>query len=165
MKPRIIKTCLLLFFLLFLCGCYRNYDVYGYKKVEKYFNWGVVGAKLRGSEYRKGNTILKSSPYELFLWFGSEAPLEDNIYIKQIKLINKITENVAFEKKNVSEQIIKEQKNFYRAYFSFEDIKMPYENMELQITFRLEQEDSSTEYKANLLFKKDHQKFRRIIGV
>ena len=81
-----IKIYFLVCVLLALCGCYRNYDVYGFKNTEKKFKWGVVGAGLMGSESRKGNTIIKGSPYKLFIWFGSKSHLEGDIVVENIKL-------------------------------------------------------------------------------
>ncbi len=160
-----IKTTLLICFLLLLYGCFRNYDIYSFNSVEKNFEWGLVGAKLMGSETRKGNTIIKSSPYELFLWFGSETFMEGVVSIEDIKLLNKRTGNSVFIKNETPEKRIEKQTNLYRAYFSFENLKIPYENMELQMTFQLRQKNKSTKYKVSLLFKTEHQKFRRIIGV
>lgn len=160
-----IEILFLVCFLLPLCGCFRNYDVYGFKTVEKKFEWGLAGAKLIGSESRKGNTIIKSSPYELFLWFGSEAFMEGAISIEYIALINKRTGNSIFIKNEIPEKRIEEQTNLYRVYFSFKNIKLFYENTELQMTFQLKQGNKSSKYQVNLLFKTDHQKFLRIIGV
>lgn len=159
-----IKIIILVCFLLPLCGCFRNYDVYGFKTVEKNFEWGIVGAKLMGSESRKGNTIIKSSPYKLFLWFGSDTFMEGDISIEDIKLLNKRTGKHAFKGNALLESINKETGGYF-ANFLIENIKIPYENTELQIRFQLRQKNKSVKYKVSLLFKTDHQKFRRIIGV
>jgi len=159
-----IKIILLVCFLLPICGCFRNYDVYGFKDVEKNFKWGIVGAGLMGSEFRKGNTIIKGSPYKLFLWFGSKNFIEGDIAIEDIKLLNKKTGKHIFERKALFESISK-KKGGYFANFLIENIKIPYENTELQMTFQLRQGNESSKYQVNLLFKTDHQKFRRIIGV
>lgn len=164
-----IKTGSLFCFLLLLIGCFWSYDVYGFKSVEKEFDWGVMGAKLIGSESRKGCKVVKNSPYELFLWFGSESFLEGSISIEDIKLINKRTGKTVFMENKVPEQSIEKQNALdgtsYFSFFSFENINMPHQDMRLQIVFQLKQHDNSTEYKINLLFKTDHQKFRRIVGV
>lgn len=159
-----IKITFLICFLLFLCGCFRNYDVYGFKPIEEKFEWGLAGAKFMGSESRKGNTIVKGSPYKLFLWFGSETFMEGAIFIEDIKLLNKRTGKYVFKENALLESINKETDGYF-ANFLIENIKIPYENMELQMTFQLKQGNRSSRYQVSLLFKTDHQKFRRIIGV
>ncbi len=159
-----IKITVLICFLLFLCGCYRNYDVYGFKDVENNFEWGIVGAGLMGSESRKGNTIIKGSPYKLFLWFGSKSFMEGDVFIEDIKLLNKRTGKYEYKETSLLESINKATGGYF-ANFLIENIKLPYENMELQMTFQLKQDDKSSKYQVNLLFETDHQKFRRIIGV
>lgn len=159
-----IKIILLCCVFLFLCGCFRNYDVNGFTEAKKDFDWGITGAKLMGAEKRQGNTIVKGTPYKLFLWFGSESFLEGDIFIEDIKLLNERTRICVFSKNNLLEKIDKKTDGYY-ANFLIEDIKLPYENINLQITFQLRQKDKSAQYKTVLFFKTDHQKFRRIIGV
>ena len=159
-----IRIILPICFLLLLCSCFRNYDVYGFKDVEKNFKWGIVGAGLMGSESRKRNTIIKGSPYKLFLWFGSKSYTEGDIFIEDIKLFNKKTEKHVFKENALLESINKETGGYF-ANFLIENVKIPYENTELQMTFQLRQKNKSAKYKVSLLFKMDHQKFRRIIGV
>ena len=159
-----IKNTVLICTLLILCGCFREYDVYGFKDVENNFEWGIVGAGLMGSESRKGNTIIKGSPYKIFLWFGSESFIEGDIFIEDIKLLNKRTGKHVFKGAALFESITKATGGYF-ANFLIENIKIPYENMELQMTFQLKQGNKSSKYQVNLLFKADHQNFRRIIGV
>ena len=156
---------LIICFTLFVCGCFRNYDVYGFKPVKKNFDSGVVGARLIGSESIKGNTIIKRSPYKLFLWFGSETFTDGSLYIENLKLVNKKNGDIVFAKNRLLEKINQETDGYY-ANFLVENIKLPYENLKLQITFQFKQEEeASKKYKISLLLRKNHQKFKRIIGV
>ena len=71
-----------------LQGCYSILEDYGYKSVENEFGWGRVGAKLIGGEKNHGRTAIRRSPYELFIWFGSDNYMEGTIYISELKLDN-----------------------------------------------------------------------------
>ncbi|PIE74474.1 MAG: hypothetical protein CSA18_04890 [Deltaproteobacteria bacterium] len=158
-------TIILSFTLLFICGFYKNYIVYDYKPIETKFNWGIVGARLLGSEKESRNTITKGSPYELLVWFGSDTYIKGNIHINNLKLIYNNSDNVAFVKHDImTESIVKKTEN-YRAYFSFNNIDISYDDMVLQIEFQLEQDGKLFDYITDLFFEKDYREFRRIIGV
>ncbi len=151
--------------LLLLTGCFSNYEEYGFKSIENEFSWGVVGAKLIGKEKYHRNTAIKSSPYELFIWFGSDTSMVGRIHISELKLVNAKTKTVVFNQKNITEKSIKKYTNSFRAYFSFENIELEYEEVVLQMKFLIKQGDKITDYKTEIHFEKDYKKFRRIIGV
>ena len=107
--------------LLLLPSCHQNYETYGFKSNENNFNWGVVGAKLIGNEKKQQNTIIESSPYELFLWFGSDTFMKGDIHIKNLKLVNAETKKVIFEsvitannKDNINKTIGNRENSFFK---------------------------------------------------
>lgn len=156
----------LIFCILFLIGCYRDYSVYGFKSEENNFSWGFVGAKLIGSEKLVRNTVIKSSPYELFIWFGSDTNNEGVIQILDLKLVNAKTKKVVLAQSNNTKKPIKKYEANYRAYFSFKNIEIvEYAELSLQIKFLFNQDNKSTEYNTEIYFGKDYKKFRRILGV
>jgi hypothetical protein len=158
-------TLVLVISLVLLTSCSEVYEEYGFKSIENDFSWGVVGAKLIGNEKYYRNTAIRSSPYELFIWFGSDTFMEGTIYISELKLINTETKMVVFKQDNIVEEPIQKYTNSYRAYFSFEDIKLEYVDMILQMKFTLKQAEKTTEYETEIYFEKNYRKFRRIIGV
>lgn len=149
---------------LLLTGCFRYYEMYEFKSNEHKFKWGVVGAKLIGSEKVHRKTITKSSPYSLLIWFGSNKYMDGAIDISELTLVNFADQKVVFERYNIAEKPIQKDSNIFRAYYSFKNIKLEHEDMVLQIKFSLNQGNQRTEYKADIFFEKDYQTFRRLIS-
>jgi hypothetical protein len=146
-------------------GCYKTYEVYEFEPQENKYDWGILGAKLRGSEKLSGNTITISSPYELFLWFGSDSLVEGVVQIKEVKLISITDKKLLFQKISVPDKEIKQYDSTYRAYFSFKEIKLNYEDVMCYIDFVLKQSGVSKRHIFQFKFKRNYKKFKRIIGV
>ena len=81
------------------------------------------------------------------------------IHISELKLVNTETKTVVFKKDNIIEKPIQKYANSYRAYFSFEDIKLEYVDIILQMKFTLKQGDKTSEYKAEIFFEKIIENF------
>lgn len=150
--------------LLFLTSCSRNHEFYDFESKENVSSWGVVGADLIGKEKLLLNTVVRSSPYNLLIWFGSDTFMEGTIHISELKLMNTKTKMVVFEYGKIIEKPIQKDMNSYTAYFSFKNLKLEYEEMVLQIEFLLKQGNKTTKHKAEIFFEKDYNKFRSIIS-
>lgn len=148
-----------------LSACTRSYKVYDFVSKDNEFPWGVVGAKLIGKKKIINNTAIISSPYELYLWFGSNTFLEGTIHISNLKLFHSGTKTVVFEKYDIPEESIKEYDSLYRAYFSLKNIELEYLDMVLLIKFTLRDEKNSKEYNSEIHFERNFKEFTRIIGV
>lgn len=149
----------------FFVGCFKNYEVYGYQKAEKEYEWGVVGAKLMGSKKKEGNTIIKNAPYDLLIWFGSDTLLDGSAKITDLYLWDLKTKKIALTIKNTPEVYLEKLNSKYRAYFTFEDIKMDYSEAVLNIKFVFRKDSQQIENGAEFHFKPEFKKFRRIVGV
>ena len=157
-------TMALVISLLFLTSCSRNHEFYDFESKENVLSWGVVGADLIGKEKLLHNTVVRSSPYNLLIWFGSDNFMEGTIHISKLKLTNTKTQMVVFEYGKIIEKQIQKDVNSYTAYFSFKNLKLEYDKMVLQIEFLLKQGDKTTKHKAEIFFEKDYNKFRNIIS-
>ena len=162
--PFLKLTLALVISLSFLTSCSRNHTFYDFESKENAFSWGVVGVDLIGKEKLLHNTVVRSSPYNLLIWFGSDTFMAGIIHISEIKLINTKTKKVVFEYGKVIEKQIQKDVNSYTAYFSFKNLKLEYEEMVLQIEFLLIQGDKTIKHKAEIFFEKDYNEFRRIIS-
>ena len=150
---------------LFYFGCSRNFKHYGYSSIENKFPWGSVRGKLMGREARVGNSDIKGSPYKLLLWFGSDNQIDGIIHIEKIDLINLKTQKTVFKSDEPQVEPIKKDSDSYRAFFSYNGLKLDYEEMVLQIKFSLEQDGKSSKYESKIYFKKDYKEYRRPLSV
>lgn len=155
----------LLIGLFFLVGCYGTIENFGFKSKKVDFPWGQVQAKLQGSHHKKGNIDIRTSPYNLFVSFTNENPLEGAITISDLQLVRKQNGEILFVAEYLPQEPIKKYKNNYGAYFSFRKIEMNYEEMQLIIHFQLKQKDKTSEYSAEIIFEKEYEKKRQLIGV
>ena len=139
-----IKLLPLIFLTIFLCSCYRNYEVYEFKSTENHYEWGLVGAKLIGNKELKRNTIVESSPYKLLIWFDSKELPNKVIEIKNIKLVYADSLKTAFQKENIhlrDATIVKHSK-----YFSLKYLELEYHNIICYITFLYQEDTEIIEY-------------------
>lgn len=157
-------TLALVISLLLLTSCSRSHEFYDFESRENVFSWGVVGADLIGKEKLLHNTVVRSSPYNLLIWFGSDTVIEGTIHISGLKLVNTKTKMVVFKYDKIIEKPIQKDVNSYTVYFSFKSLKLEYEEMVLQMKFLLKQSGKTAKYKAEIFFEKDYKKFRRIIS-
>ena len=86
------------------------------------------------------------------------------LLLKILSCLSKKFERQVFEKNELFDSINKETGGYF-ANFLIEKIKLPYENIELKMTFQLKQGNKSSRHQVRFIFKTDHQKFLRIIGV
>ena len=157
-------TLALIISLLFLTSCSRKHEFNDFKSIENIFSWGIVGADLIGKEKLLHNTVVRSAPYNLLIWFSSDTFMAGIIRISELKLINTKTKKVVFEYGKIIEKQIQKDVNSYTVYFSFKNLKLEYEEMVLQVEFFLKKSDKTSKHKAEIFFKKDYKKFRRIIS-
>lgn len=146
-------------------SCFRSYEVQGFSSETSEFNWGSVGAKLIGKEKNIRNTAVLGSPYELFIWFDSTDSLSEHVNISQIKLIYQNNNKIAFERNNVFRGYFKQKRSVYSSYFSIKYLDLEYLDMILLLDFTLKRKNKLTQYKVKIFLNKEHEKFRRIIGV
>ncbi len=161
-KQRLLLN-LILFFM--LSGCNQNYEIYGYQKIEKNFEWGHIGSKLRGTQITDGRKTVVKSPYKLFLWFDSKTPLDKFIKIREIKLKNNKSGEIVFhDYPNLKAPFTKQDKN-HTAFFLFKNIDMIHDDIELFLRIELYHEKGQPiEERASLFFKKTYQKKNEIIS-
>ena len=144
---------------------FRNYEVYGYPKSEKGFGWGKVSARLIGNEKKVGNTIIKKSPYDLLVWFGSDSLLDGSVKISELYLWDLKTKKTVLTIKDTSEMKIEKRESKCRACFKFNDIEMDYSDFILDVKFVLQKDKQISENAVEFQFKPDFKRFRRIVGV
>jgi len=149
---------------LLIAGCSQKYEIFGYKSEEKKFDLGFVGGSLKGSENKKGNTIIKRSPYNLSVWFGSDELLEGIIQITKIKITDLRTKQIVFVEDSTMEKPIVKYTDSYMAFFEIKGIDLEYNEMVLQVEFVLKQENKSSTYSSELHFNKDYKKYRMVVS-
>jgi len=169
---------ILAIFIVSLCllhSCFQKYEIDDFKSTENKFMWGTVGGKLKGKMELKNDIAVRSSPYELFIWFSSDAPLEGIIQILNLKLIYAKSGKMVFESNNIPEQYFKKDTmvikepvkkiiHTYDVYFSFKNISMEYSDVILQMDFILKQGGKSVEYNSEIYFEKDYKEFKMMKG-
>lgn len=160
------KQIFLLNFILFflISGCTQNYEIYGYQRVEKDFDWGHIESKLKGTQNTDGRKTVIKSPYELFFWFDSKTPL-NSIKILEIKFKNNKSGKIIFHNYPNLKAPLKKQNKNYTAFFSFEDIEIMHDDIELFLIIELHHKEGQVvKESTNLFFKKTYQKKREIIS-
>lgn len=145
-------------------GCYQRYEIYGYSPNEKGFEWGTFGAKLIGTESKNDGIVIKKSPYELFLWFGSDDYINAKVKINMVKLIEAKSGKVVFESFGVPEKEIKKYSEKYRAYFSFKNIDLTHEDISLIVEFSLTLSGATKEYNVDMPLEAKFESFKRMIS-
>ena len=152
---------IILFFV--ISGCTQNYEIYGYQKVEKDFDWGHIESKLKGTQNTDGRKTTIQSPYKLFFWFDSKMLSFRYVKILEIKIKNNKSGKVVYHKfPNLISQFKKQDTN-YTAFFSFENIELIHDDIELFFKFELHREEGKiVEESTSLVFKKIYQKNERL---
>lgn len=148
-------------------GCFRRYEVYGFKSSQIKLEWGTVGAKLIGDQKSVGYTTKIGSPYELLLWFdsmefsGSAVAVD----IKEITLSYFEKDGVIFQKMSVGRKKFEKYDTGDAAYFSFDNIELDYRIIKCCIHFFIIK--SGGQFNSHIVeipFITDYKKFWRIIG-
>lgn len=146
--------------LAFLAGCVKYHMVYGFKRVERKFRWGRVGARLLTTPDVHFFWVNFKYPYELFIWFESDSVIQGTIQVMELKLIDAQTKTVLFEKVNIPEEQPFEKDKYqrtYSAYFSFKGLKFEYTDKILKIKFLMRQNHKIIEYNTELFLETDYK--------
>lgn len=146
----------------FAVGCtMRLNKIYGYKQTKIKFVWGEVGAKLIGSYKSTKKETIKSSPYELFIWFESNSKVDGSVMITTVELHDIDEKIVVLKLDDVLKRKLKANSDgVYSAYFSFNGLNLDYVRYMLVLKFRVTTEKSDAEKKIQLYFDKDYKEYR-----
>lgn len=72
--------------LILLASCVQYYKIYGFKRIERNFSWGRVGARLHTTTEDHLFWVNFKSPYRLGIWFESDSLIQGTVQIVQLKL-------------------------------------------------------------------------------
>ncbi len=153
--------------MLFIEGCYKNYEVHEFKDKKASFEWGEIEIIIKGTLSEIRNTLIYESPYELVIWFGNDSIPEGSIInVSELKLIKVKDKKIVYERTNWSEKSVKKYKRGNGVYLdSNEKIAAPHKDMLLRFQLKIINKNETTEHDVELLLEKEYRKFRRIIGV
>ncbi len=162
-KMKKFRFYLSLFLISCLCGCFFNYEVYNFTKVQKKFAWGNVGVTAHGTEYLSGCTGNIKQPYELGILFWTDKFQSGTIYIENINVFSQKTKHHFLIQNNLKKNITKEV-NFNSALFRFPNLNLPFENIEVHINFRFKIGSKSTQHNVILLMEPKYKKHPIMFG-
>jgi len=146
-----------------LSGCAQHYSVYGFSTGKKTFSWGSISARLIGSRNSYYVKVYVGSPYRLAVWFESEHPKDWLVEVTGFKLFDAETNKLVFKKGN-SRQAFEKDMDTYRARFEFENIKLEYTSLILQVNFVLKKDDEMIEYKTDLFLDKNYESYFTLVS-
>ncbi len=146
-----------------LCGCFFNYEIYSFSKPQKYFTWGRVRVSSLGTEKLYGCSGNMEGPYKLVLLFQSEKFKSGTIFLDEIKVISLNVKQCFLLQKDLKKNIT-QKIDIYSALFQFPNLNLPFENLEVHLSFRLVTKDNSEQYNLVLLMKPEYEKHPIMFG-
>ncbi|MEA3357492.1 MAG: hypothetical protein U9Q67_03590 [Patescibacteria group bacterium] len=161
-----ISKKIVLAFVLFACclifiSCSRLNKFYDYKPITYQYDNGEVGAKLIGTDISSNKETVRSSPYELFIWFEANSKTTGTVLITSIELYNIDDISIVFKNENVLKESFKDNSfGTSSAYFSIKQLDLKYVQYKLVITCQIASEDFVTTEKIEVYFKKDYKEYK-----